>query len=102
MIKKIAIPKIKTICGELVSGLFSFSVDSKKITLELFPQGSQLLEYSCNFFIKIVNNRSKLYLISAKKIFWRLNTMNLSGSRKEMVNELFDRLISFMLPLICL
>lgn len=92
--RKIIIPVLKTSCGELFYG--NFYIQDNKITLELLFQGSQLLEYICIFFVKIVNNRGLKYFFSAKKIFWRLNKLPIFGSRKEMVEEVFDSVITFI------
>lgn len=89
--KKIIIPHTKTSCGELFYG--NFYIQDNKIIIELLFQGSQLLEYVCLFFIKIVNNRSIKHLLAAKKIFWRLNALPIGGSRKEMVEEVFNNLM---------
>ena len=92
--KKIIIPELKTSCGEFFYGNFCFQ--DNKMTLELLFQGSQLLEYVCLFFMRIVNGRRAKYLTSARRIFWRLNKLPITGSRKEMVEETFDSLISFI------
>lgn len=92
--KKIIIPHLKTSCGELFYGHFSFM--DNKIIIELSYKGSQLLEYVCVFFVKIVNNHSIVYLLAAKKIFWRLNDLPIKGSRKEMVEETFDLLTTYI------
>jgi hypothetical protein len=92
--KKIIIPHLKTSCGELLYG--SFSLENNKIIIQLSFQGSQLLEYVCQFFIKIVNNHSIPYLLAAKKIFWRLNALPIKGSRREMVEETFDLLTTYI------
>jgi hypothetical protein len=92
--KKIIIPHLKTSCGELFYGHFAF-IDNK-IVIELSYKGSQLLEYICVFFVKIVNNHSIQYLLAAKKIFWRVNNLPIKGSRKEMVEETFDALINYI------
>jgi hypothetical protein len=92
--KTILIPHIKTNCGEVFYG--SFSYHENKINLELFCKGSQLLDYICNYFIKIVNNKPIRYLKLSKRIFWRINTLNINGSRKEMVDDTFDSLFYFI------
>jgi hypothetical protein len=92
--KKIIIPRLKTSCGEVFYG--NFFLENNKVMLELSFQGSQLLEYVCLFFIKIVNNHPIPYLLSAKRIFWRLNALPIQGSRKEMVEEIFDLLTAFI------
>jgi hypothetical protein len=92
--KKIIIPIIKTNCGESCYGDFYF-IDNL-LHIQLLFEGSQLLEYTCLLFIKIVNNRSIKYLLYAKKIFWRLNKLPIIGNRKEMVEEILNKLIHFI------
>ncbi len=92
--KKIIIPNLKTSCGEFFYG--SFYLLDDKINIELLSKGSQLLDYICLFFTKIVNDRPIKYLLLSKKIFWRMNVKPILGSRKDMVEETLDMLIDFI------
>lgn len=93
--KKYIIPTFRSACGEIVSG--SFSYENKKILVVLVPQGSQLLEYACQMFSKIVNENDLLYVKKSKEIFWRQEKQEFQASRKEMINEIFDNVSSFIL-----
>jgi hypothetical protein len=86
--KKIIIPLFKTSCGERVSG--DFYIENKIVMLYLIPQGSQLLDYTISLMQKIINNKDFKYTVYADKIFWRLNTLNIQGSRKRMVEEVVE------------
>ncbi len=86
--KKIIIPLFKTACGERVSG--DFYIENKIVTVCLIPQGSQLLEYTVSLMEKIINNKDFKYTVYAAKIFWRLNTLNVQGSRKKMVEDVVE------------
>ena len=91
----IIIPPTKTNCGEIFYG--SFLYKDNKMTLELFFQGSQLLEQVGISFINIVQNRPIRYLQLAERIFWRINTLPLQGSRREMAKETIIFLSSYIL-----
>lgn len=86
--KKIAIPLFKTGCGEKVFG--DFYIENRIVTVYLVPQGSQLLDYTVSLMQKIINNKDFKYTVYAVKIFWRLNTLNIQGSRKKMVEEVVE------------
>ncbi len=86
--KKKTIPLFKTSCGERVSG--DFYIENKIVILYLVPQGSQLLEYTIALIQKIINNKDFKYTLYAAKIFWRLNTLNIQGSRKKMMEEVVE------------
>jgi hypothetical protein len=90
------IPITKTSCGEVISGRFSCENDVLvSITLDL--QGSRLLEEVSKTFIMIVEKRKLLYVKKAKDIFWRINKIPFTGSRKDTVNEILSFLSNYIL-----
>lgn len=86
---------IKTSCGESVLVLYFY--EKERIEVSLVPQGSRLLFYVCDFFVKIVDGKNILYIKRARDIFWRLSKLPIAGSRRDMVNELFENLITCIL-----
>lgn len=90
------IPIKKTACGETVSGCFSIQNDFVDL-ITLKPEGSRLLEEVCRLFVLIVEKRRMLYVKRAREIFWKINQIPLSGSRKAMVDEVILFLSQFIL-----
>lgn len=85
--KKI-IPLFKTNCGETVSG--NYSIEKNIIQINIEFKGSQLLSHTVNLIQKILNNRNIIYHRKLNKIFWRIYTLPVAGSRKQMVENVLS------------